>query len=147
MPPDSPAEKPRGDQMTPEFFENVLTEYLEDGRLEGGVLRLELDDGQTRRLVIDDDTGSLGPYEYVRRELAEVIYLIEENEDLLDEPIELSIPVGDVGRIIEEAEREEAVTTLFRAGGIRTVLEHLHTVVEGKGLSEGGDATDEGAPG
>ncbi|MEF8783029.1 MAG: hypothetical protein V5A39_06575 [Haloarculaceae archaeon] len=125
-------EKPRGDQMTTDFFENVLTTYLEEDRIESAVMRLELDDGRTRRLVIDDDSESLDPYEYLERELAEVIYLIEENEDLLDEPVELSIPVGDVERVIEEAEEEEAVTTLFRASGVQTVLEHLHAVVSGR---------------
>ena len=126
---DESLEKPRGDQMTTDFFENVLTTYLEEDRIESAVIRLELDDGRTRRLVIDDDTESLGPYEYLERELAEVIYLIEENEDLLDEPVELSIPVGDVDRVIEEAEEEEAVTTLFRASGVQTVLEQLQAVV------------------
>lgn len=126
---DEPLEKPRGDQMTTDFFENVLTTYLEADRIESGVMRLELDDGRTRRLVIDDDTESLDPYEYLERELAEVIYLIEENEDLLDEPVELSIPVGDVDRVIEEAEEEAAVTTLFRASGVQTVLENLHAIV------------------
>mgnify|MGYP000367845310 CR=1 FL=1 len=129
---DEPLEKPRGDQMTTDFFENVLTTYLEEDRIESGVMRLELDDGRTRRLVIDDDTESLEPYEYLERELAEVIYLIEENEDLLDEPVELSIPVGDVDRVIEEAEQEAAVTTLFQASGVQTVLEHLHAVVAGR---------------
>jgi hypothetical protein len=122
-------EKPRGDQMTTDFFETVLTTYLEEDRIESGVLRLDLDDGRTRRLVIDDESESLDPYEYLQRELAEVIYLIEENEDLLDEPVELSIPVGDTERVIEEAEQDEAVTTMFRASGIQTVLEHLHAVV------------------
>jgi len=85
---DTPQEKPRGDQMTTDFFENVLASYLEEDRLESGVLRLETDDGRTRRLIIDDDTGDLDRYEYIKRELAEVIYLIEENEDLLNEPVE-----------------------------------------------------------
>jgi len=129
---DTPQEKPRGDQMTTDFFENVLASYLEEDRLESGVLRLETDDGRTRRLIIDDDTGDLDRYEYIKRELAEVIYLIEENEDLLNEPVELPIPVGDTERVIEEAKEEEAVTTVFQAGGIKTVLEHLQAVVGSK---------------
>ncbi|WP_220132574.1 hypothetical protein [Natronomonas sp. LN261] len=129
---DTPQEKPRGDQMTTDFFEKVLASYLEEDRLESGVLRLDIDDGRTRRLIIDDDTGELDRYEYIKRELEEVIYLIEENEDLLDEPVELPIPVGDTERVIEEAKEEDAVTTVFQAGGIKTVLEHLHAVVGGK---------------
>jgi hypothetical protein len=125
-------EKPRGDQMTTDFFENVLTAYLEDDRIESGVLRLDLDDSRTRRLIVDNDTESLDRYEYLKRELEEVIYLIEANEDLLDEPVELSIPVGDVDRVIEEATEDQAITTVFQTSGIKTVLEHLHAVVGGK---------------
>lgn len=115
--------------MTTEFFENVLTEYLEDERIEGGVVRLDLDDGSTRRVVIDDDTESLVAHEYVKQELEEVIHLMEVNEDLLDQPIELSIPVGDEERVVEEA-REGAVTTWFEPEGIKTVLEHLQAMLE-----------------
>lgn len=129
---DHPAEKPRGDQMTTDFFEDVLAEYLADDRLEGGVVRLELDDGRSRRIVVDDDTESLDPYEYLKRELAETIYLIEENEELLDEPVELSIPVGDADRVVEEAERDEAVTTLFQTSGIKMLLEHLQLALDGE---------------
>lgn len=125
-------EKPRGDRMSTDFFENVLAAYLEEDRIDSGVMRLELDDGRTRRLVVDDDTESLDTHEYVKRELEEVIYLIEANEDLLDEPVELSIPVGDVDRVVEEAEEDEAVTTLFQASGVKTILEHLHAVVSAK---------------
>lgn len=144
MPTDRPGEKPRGDQLTTDFFENVLETYLAEDRLEGGVLRLHLDDGKTRRLVVDDETGSLDPYEYLLRELEEVITLVEENEALLDEPVELSIPVGDADRVVEEATEEETVTTLFRTGGIVTVLEHLQTVVaEERGPTADGDEPEE----
>lgn len=117
--------KPRGDKMTTDFFENVLLTYLEEDRLESGVLRLDLDDGRTRRIVVEEDTESLDPYEYLLRELEEVIFLLEENEDLLSEPVELSIPVGDADRVVAEAREAETVTTLFGASGITTVLEHL----------------------
>jgi hypothetical protein len=127
---DRPQSKPRGDQLSTDFFADVLTSYLEDDRIESGVLRLELDDGRTRRLVIDDDTEALAPYEYVRRELAEVIYLLEENEALLDEPVGVSIPVEDADRVIEEATEEEAVTTLFHTEGVKTILEHLLAVLD-----------------
>lgn len=127
---DQPQEKLRGDKMTADFFEDVLVTYLEEDRLESGVLRLDLDDGETRRIVVEAETESLDPYEYVLRELEEVISLIEENEDLLDEPVRLSIPVGDAERVIEEAREEETVTTLFRSSGIITVLEHLQSLIE-----------------
>lgn len=127
---DEPRGTVRGDKMTTEFFENVLLGYLEDDRIESGVLRLELDDGATRRIVVDDDTESLDPYEYILRELAEVITLIEETEDLLDEPVELSIPVSDTGRVIEEVRDEETITTLFQSGGVQILIEHLHELVE-----------------
>lgn len=127
---DHPEEKYRGDQMTTDFFENVLTEYLADDRIESGLLRLELDDGRTRRLVVDDDTESLDPHEYIKRELAEVIQLIDENAELFDEPLELSIPVADADRVVQEAEEEGAVRTLFQADGIRGLLEELHAVVD-----------------
>lgn len=140
---DQPQSKPRGDQLSTEFFENVLTSYLEDDRLESGVLRLELDDGRTRRLVVDDDTESLGPYEYIRQELAEVIYLLEENEDLLDEPVGMSIPVEDTDRVIEEATEEGAVTTLFHTDGVKTILEHLLAVLEEQESSFEEAPTDE----
>lgn len=127
---EQPPDKPRGDKMTPAFFEDVLLSYLEEDRIESGVLRLELDDGRTRRIVVEDDTESLDPYEYVLRELEEVISLIEESEALLDEPVSLSIPVGDTDRVVEEAREAETVTTLFRTSGIITVLEHLHALAE-----------------
>lgn len=129
---DQPQEKPRGDQMTTDFFENVLTAYLDDDRIESGVLRLDLDDGRTRRLIVDDDTESLDRYEYLKRELEELIYLIEANEDVLDEPVELSIPVDDADRVVEEATEDQAVTTVFQTSGIKTVLEHLHAVMGDK---------------
>lgn len=129
---DQPPEKPRGDQMNTEFFENVLASYLEEDRLESGVLRLELDDGRTRRLVVNDDTVPLDKYEYILRELEEVIALIDENEELLDEPLEVSIPVADTERVIEEARDNEAVTTVFQTAGITTILEHVLTVLGGK---------------
>lgn len=135
---------PRGDKMTTDFFENVLLRYLEEDRLESGALRLELDDGVTRRIVVDDDTESLDAYEYILRELAEINTLLDETEDLLDEPIELSIPVGDTDRVIEEAQEEETVTTLFQAGGIRTIIEHLQALVEREqGRAEDGNTAGE----
>lgn len=129
---------PRGDQMTTDFFENVLTGYLEDDRIESGVVRLELDDGRTRRVVVDDETESLDPHEYLKRELAEVSYLLAEHEELLDEPIELSIPVADADRVVDEAEEEGAVSTLFQTGGIQTLLEQLQAIAETKTADEGG---------
>jgi hypothetical protein len=121
--------KPRGDRMTTDFFENVLTEYLEDDRIESGVVRLELDDGKTRRIVIDDDTESLDRHEYITRELDEVGHLVAENQDLFDEPLQLSIPVEDTDRVVQEAKEEGAVGTLFHAGGIQTLLEQLQNIV------------------
>lgn len=120
----------RGDRMTTDFFENVLTEYLENDRIESGVLRLELDDGRTRRLVVDDDTESLDAHEYTKRELEEMSYLIEENEELFDEPVELSIPVADEDRVVEEATEDGAVRTLFGASGIQTLLDQLHALAD-----------------
>lgn len=127
---DYPESRARGDQMTTEFFDNVLSKYLEEDRLESGVLRLELDDGKTRRIVVDDDTESLDTHEYLKREIEEVMHLIEANEDLLDQPVELAIPVGDAERVVEEAEEDGAVTTWFQPEGIKTVLDHLRVMVE-----------------
>lgn len=115
-----------------EFVENELTEYIEEGRLERGILRLEVDDGPTRRLVVDDDTVSIDRFEYILRELEEVIALIDENEELLDEPLEVSIPVADTERVIEEAKENEAVTTVFQTAGITTILEHVLKTLGGK---------------
>lgn len=140
---DRPRSKPRGDQLTTDFFENVLTTYLDEDRIESGVVRLELDDGRTRRLVIEDDTEALESHEYLQRELAEVIYLIERNEDLLDDPVALPIPVDDADRVIEEATETGTVTTLFETDGIRTLLEHLLAVVESDGSHESPAASSE----
>jgi hypothetical protein len=122
---DQPREKPRGDQMTKDFFENVFEAYLEEDRIESAVLRLELDDGRTRRVVVDDDTESLSPQEYVERELDELAYLLEANADRFGEAIELSIPVADEQQVVEQARSGEAVTTLFKPEGVATVLEEL----------------------
>lgn len=125
--------KPRGDRMTTDFFETVLTEYLEEDRIESGVIRLELDDGKTRRIIVDDDTESLDRHEYIERELAEVGYLVAENRDLFDEPLQLSIPVEDTNRVVTEAKEEGAVSTLFHASGIQTLLDQLQDIVDMKG--------------
>lgn len=127
---DNPRETPRGDKMTTDFFEDVLATYLEEDRIERGVLRLELEDGETRRIVVDDETASLDPYEYVLRELEEVISLLADAEEMLDDPVEVSIPVGDADRVVEEVRAEGTVTALFRTSGIETVLEHLRDRVE-----------------
>lgn len=118
--------------MTPDFFANVLEQYLENNRIESGVLRLELDDGRTRRLIIEEDTESLDPYEYLLRELQEIVYLIEENEVLFEETLELSIPVEDADRVVEEARADGAVTTLFQADAVTHLLEDLRAIVETK---------------
>lgn len=118
--------------MTPAFFENVLREYLEEDRIDSGVLRLELDDGRTRRIVIEEETESFDPYEYLLRELDELVYLIDENEALFDESLELSIPVEDTDRVVEEAREEEAVTTLFQADAVSHLLGDLRAIVETK---------------
>jgi hypothetical protein len=125
--------KPRGDRMTTDFFETVLTTYLEEDRIESGVIRLELDDGKTRRIIVDDDTESLHRHEYIERELAEVGHLVAENEDLFDEPLQLSIPVEDTNRVVQEAKEEGAVSTLFHASGIQTLVEQLQDIVDVKG--------------
>lgn len=125
--------KPRGDRMTTDFFETVLTQYLEEDRIESGVIRLELDDGKTRRIIVDDDTESLDRHEYIERELAEVGHLVTKNEDLFDEPLQLSIPVEDTNRVVQEAKEEGAVSTLFHASGIQTLLEQLQDIVDVKG--------------
>lgn len=125
MTPDRTNSKPRGDRMTTDFFEDVLREYLEEGRIEGGVVRLRLDDGRTRRFVVGDDTESMAPYEYVRRELAEARRLIEDNEDRFDHPVELSVPVGDEDRVRAELEEEGAVTTWIKPEGAALLLDHF----------------------
>jgi hypothetical protein len=127
--------------MTTDFFESVLTEYLEDDRLENGVVRLELDDGRTRRFVVSDDTESLDTFEYVQRELEEAIHLIEENEELFDQPVELSVPVRDEDRVVDEIESESAVTTWFKPDGFKLALEHLLAMLE-----EGSPSPDGAAP-
>jgi hypothetical protein len=121
-------EKPRGDRMTTDFFEDVLAAYLEADRIESAVLRLELDDGRTRRLVVDDDTESLSSHEYLARELAEAAHLLESNDDVLGDPLELSIPVGDVDRVVEEAREDGAVTTAVGPGGVATLLEQFEEI-------------------
>lgn len=142
MPSDQPRSKPRGDRMTTDFFEDVLAEYLAEDRIESGVVRVDLDDGRTRRVVVDDDTESLGSHEYVRRELEETIDLLEANDDLLEHPIELSIPVDDEERVIEEAE-DGAVTTWFQPEGIVELLDHLRVALEEADGADGGAARAE----
>ncbi|ELY74537.1 hypothetical protein [Natrinema pallidum] len=130
MSPDHSDSKLRGDRMTTDFFEDVLAEYLEADRIDAGVVRLRLDDGRTRRFVIGDETESMAPYEYVRRELAEVKSLIDGNEDRFDQPVEFSVPVRDAERVITEAEDEGAVTTWIKPEGVGLLLEHLHAMAD-----------------
>lgn len=126
--------------MTTDFFADVLSEYLQDDRIEEGVVRIELDDGRTRRFVVADDTESLAPYEYVRRELEEALVLVEENDELFDQPVELSIPVRDERRVREEIDEEGAVTTWFKPEGFALVLENLLAMVEDASTGrDGGD--------
>lgn len=140
---EQPAERPRGDRMTTEFFENVLTKYLDEDRLAGGVLRLELEDGSTRRIVVDDDTESLGSHEYIKQELEELMFLVEQNKDLFDEPLQLSIPVDDTERVVTEAKSDGSVSTLFHAQGIGSLLKELHAVVDAKADMDDEDGDDE----
>ncbi|WP_226483309.1 hypothetical protein [Natrinema amylolyticum] len=139
---DSTASKARGDRMTTDFFEDVLAEYLEEDRIVDGVVRLTLDDGRTRRFVIGDDTESMGPYEYVRRELAEAKYLIEENEDRFDRPVEVSVPVRDEETVLAEVEDEGAVTTWFKPEGFGLLLEHLCAMADDEPRGETTEETD-----
>lgn len=132
---DQPPEKSRADKMTPEFFENVLETYLSEDRIESAVLRLELDDGRTRRIIVEEDTESLSPHEYVKRELDELAYLLEANAELFEEPIELSIPVADEQQVVEEARSAEAITTLFQPAGIATTLDGLSARVDDSSAS------------
>jgi hypothetical protein len=124
-----PQEKPRGDQMTPEFFEDVLTSYLDDDRIEGGVLRLELDDGTTRRIVLAEDTESLAPFEYVDRELAETAFLLAANDGTFDAAVDLEVPVDDADRVVTEAREEGAVTTMFTPAGIGELIDHFRAQI------------------
>ncbi|ELZ15057.1 hypothetical protein C478_05909 [Natrinema thermotolerans DSM 11552] len=138
---DSSESKPRGDRMTTDFFEDVLTEYLADGRIESGVVRLRLDDGRTRRFVVGDDTESMHAYEYVRRELAEAQRLIEGNDDRFDQPVEFSVPVRDEDRLLAELEDEGAVTTWIKPDGFGLLLEHLRAMAD-EPEPEPSDATE-----
>jgi hypothetical protein len=123
-------DKARGDQFTTDFFEDILTTYLEDGEIESAVVRLDLDDGTTRRFVIEDETEALDPYEYLQRELEELRYLLEENQDALSTPVELSIPVADTDRVVEDAREEDAVTTMVQPSGVSTILECMREQLE-----------------
>ncbi|WP_211290195.1 hypothetical protein [Natrinema ejinorense] len=139
---DSTKSKPRGDRMTTDFFDDVLTEYLEDDRIEDGVVRLRLDNGRTRRFVIGDDTESMDSFEYVRRELEEVQHLIDENEDRFDQPVEFSVPVRDEEQVLEEVEDEGAVTTWIKPEGFGLLLEHLHAMAGDETPAEPTDEMD-----
>ncbi|WP_200531880.1 hypothetical protein [Halorubrum sp. LN27] len=130
---------PRGDRMTPAFFEDVLAEYLDADRIEEAVVRLELDDGTTRRVVVAEDTESLGPDEYAARELAEARRLIEGHADRFEAPAELTVPVRDADRVREEIASDDAVTTWVKPEGVAQLLGHFEA------LTRAGETADPGA--
>lgn len=111
--------------MTPGFFEDVLAEYLDADRVEEAVIRLELDDGSTRRVVVAEDTESLGPDEYAARELAEARRLIERHADRFEAPAELTVPVRDADSVREEIASDDAVTTWVKPEGVARLLGHF----------------------
>ncbi len=114
--------------MTPAFFEDVLAEYLDEDRVEEAVVRLELDDGTTRRVVVAEDTESLDPDEYAARELAEARRLIEGHADRFETPAELTVPVRDADRVREEIASDDAVTTWVKPEGIARLLGHFEAL-------------------
>lgn len=130
------------DRVTPTHFREILSAYADDERIEGGVCRFELDDGTERRLVIAEDIPSLDDDAYAKLEIGELIGLFEDTEDLLDRPIELSIPVADTERVVTQAEEEGEVTVWFEPEGIKTLLEQLLVGLE----AEGGELDEEADP-
>jgi hypothetical protein len=125
--------------MTPAFFEDVLAEYLDADRVEEAVIRLELDDGTTRRVVVAEDTGSRGPDEYAARELAEARRLIEGHADRFEAPAELTVPVRDADRVREQISSDDAVTTWVKPEGVSRLLGHFEA------LTREGSMTDPNA--
>lgn len=118
------------DRVNPAFFRDIVDEYVAEDRLTGGVARLEIDGENERRFVVAEELPELSDDAYLAAELAELVDVLERDDELLDRPLELSIPVADAERVVEEAESEETVTVLFEPAGVRTLLEGLLTELE-----------------
>lgn len=118
------------DRVNPEFFRDIVDEYVAEDRLTGGVARIEVDGEDSRRFVVADELPELSDDAYLAAELAELIDVLDRDEELLDRPVELSVPVADAERVVEEAETEETVTVLFEPTGVRALLDGLLTELE-----------------
>lgn len=117
------------DRVTSDAFMDILEAYGSD-RITDGVCRLDIEDGTERRLVISDDLPALDDQAYARRELSELIGLFEDSDDLVDKQAELTIPVGDVDRVVAEAEKLGTVTVYFDTTGVKALLQQLLTELD-----------------
>ncbi|MHB9288184.1 hypothetical protein ACKVMT_14240 [Halobacteriales archaeon Cl-PHB] len=112
------------DRVNPEFFRDIVDEYDQRGELHRGFARLDVED-KTRRFAIADELTELSDGAYVAGEIAELVDVFEKDDEVLDEPVELVIPVADEERVIEEAAEEGTVTVMFEPAGVQTLLEQL----------------------
>lgn len=113
------------DRVTPAAFADIVSEYDAADRIAGGTCRLDLDDGTERRLVVAEDLPALDDDAYAEQEITELAALFADADDLLDRPVELTIPVGDVDRVVTEAEELGAITVWFETEGVAALLTQL----------------------
>lgn len=113
------------DRVSPGFFHKIVGEYVDDDRLTGGEARLEIDGERTRRVVVGESVADLDETAYVRAELAELIDVLEAGDRLLEQPLELEVPVEDRERVVEEVTEEGTVTVLFNPEGVQSLLQEM----------------------
>lgn len=113
------------DQVTPSFFRSIVEGYVDEDRLDGGVARLTVDGDRERRFAIGNDLPEMSDTAYLEATLRELTDVLAAQEDQLDQPVELSIPVADTERVLTEVEDEGTVTVLFQPQGIETLLDQL----------------------
>lgn len=134
------------DRVTTDFFRDIVDEYVAEDRLQRGYARFDVDDeDRERRFVVEDDLPELSDTAYVEAEVRELVDVLDRDEDVLDQPVELSIPVGDADRVREEVEEDGTVTVLFQPEGVQTLLEQLLAGLDAD--ADGGDGDSAAADG
>lgn len=118
------------DRVTPAFFRDIVSEYVEADRLDRGIARLTVDGDRERCFVVADGLAEVSDAAYAEAEIAEVIAVLESDGGLLEQPLELSVPVGDEERVIEEVTETGTVSVFLQPEGLVTILQNLLAALE-----------------
>lgn len=130
------------DRVTPSFFRDVIEEYVETDRLDRGIARFEIDGDRERCFVVADALADLDEAAYAKAEIAELIAILDADPGILEQSMELAVPVADEDRVREEVAEQGTVTVVLEPAGLRTILENLLGALEHPGAGGSDDSAD-----